>query len=148
MSTSRIGGDFNLDALEAFRSAYAAQVMTPEDLDTDERTGLPGSEISNTSPWIAHTGMWKANNGVNRDFVPNQPFNPEDYFTQENEEFDISELTEEELDAYLDSLSPEELSALQAQLGEYNDSEKVEDFGYDEDEEIDALIAELLEEEG
>ena len=141
MSTSRLGGDFDFDALETFRSAYASQVMTPEDLDTDGRTGLPGNEISNTSPWVAHTGLWKANNGMNRDFVPNQPFNPGDYFTQD-EEIDVDELTEEDIDAYLDTLTPEELLALQEEL-EVGDLEVDEEETGMSDEEIDALLAEI-----
>jgi hypothetical protein len=141
MSTSRLGGDFDFDALEAFRSAYASQIMTPEDLDMDTRTGLPGNEISNTSPWVAHTGLWKANNGMNRDFVPNQPFNPGDYFTQD-EEIDIANLSEEDLDAYLDSLTPEELLALQEEFGTADFEADEEEAGMS-DEEIDALLAEI-----
>jgi hypothetical protein len=133
--TNRIGGDFNADAVEAFRSAYAAQYMTPEDLDTDDRTGLPTGEVSNTSPWIQHTGLWKANNGMSRDFKPNQPFNPEDYITQEESVFSLEDLSEEELDQYLNSLSSEDLIALNESLN--GESAEMTD------DEIDNLIAEL-----
>jgi hypothetical protein len=140
MATSRPGGDFDFDALEAFRDAYAAQMRTPEDLDNDPRIGLPGNEISNTSPWIAHTGLWKANDGLSRDFKPNQPFDPNQYFTQEPEAVDLSDLTEEELDAYLDTLTEEEILALSAEL-------ELEFFDEEEDgmseEEIENLISEL-----
>jgi len=137
--TNRIGGDYSAEALEAFRSAYAAQMQTPEDLDTAPN-GLPGNEISNTSPWIAHTGLWKANDGLSRDFVPNQPFNPDAYLTQEDESEAEEELTEEEFDNYLDSLSLDELQSLAGELG-------VEVEGSDDDsmseEEVENLIAEL-----
>ena len=138
--TNRIGGDYSADALEAFRSAYAAQMQTPEDLDTAPN-GLPGNEISNTSPWIAHTGLWKANDGLSRDFVPNQPFNPDAYLTQEDESEAEEELTEEEFDNYLDSLSLDELQSLAGELGI-----EMEDTATDDtmsEEEVENLIAEL-----
>jgi hypothetical protein len=110
--SNRIGGDFDVDAVEAFRAAYAAQLLTPEDLDLDERTGLPTGEISNTSPWLAHTGLWKANDGQSRDFVPNQPFNPEDYYTIDSFDEEDEETEEEELD----TLSDEEIDVLIAEI--------------------------------
>jgi len=110
--TNKIGGDFNVDAVEAFRAAYAAQLLTPEDLDLDERTGLPTGEISNTSPWLAHTGLWKANDGQSRNFVPNQPFNPEDHYTTDSFDEEDEETEEEELDA----LSDEEIDVLIAEI--------------------------------
>ena len=138
--SNRIGGDYSAEALEAFRSAYAAQMQTPEDLDVAPN-GLPGNEISNTSPWIAHTGLWKANDGLSRDFVPNQPFNPDAYLTQEDESEEEDELTEEEFDNYLDSLSLDELQSLAGELGI-----EVEDTSSDDtmsEEEVENLIAEL-----
>jgi len=120
--TNKIGGDFNVDAVEAFRAAYAAQLLTPEDLDLDERTGLPTGEISNTSPWLAHTGLWKANDGQSRDFVPNQPFNPEDYYTTDSFDEEDEETEEEELDA----LSDEEIDVLIAEILS-SDSDEDED---------------------
>jgi hypothetical protein len=134
--SNRIGGDYSAEALEAFRSAYAAQMQTPEDLDTAPN-GLPGNEISNTSPWIQHTGLWKANDGLSRDFVPNQPFNPDAYLTQEDEsDTGEDDLTEEEFDNYLDSLSLDELQSLVGDLGI-----EVEDTM--SEEEVENLIAEL-----
>ena len=138
--TNRIGGDYNAEALEAFRSAYAAQMQTPEDLDVAPN-GLPGNEISNTSPWIAHTGLWKANDGLSRDFVPNQPFNPDAYLTQEDESEAEEELTEEEFDDYLDSLSLDELQSLAGELGIETDTTETDDTM--SEEEVENLIAEL-----
>ena len=109
MSTSRLGGDFDYDALNAFRVAYADQMQIPEDHDIDARTGLPTENISNTSPWIQHTGLWKANDGLSRDFQPNQPFDPQEYYTveEDEEEYD-DELSEEEIDALVEELLSEE----------------------------------------
>lgn len=128
-----------MDALEAFRAAYGQQLATPEDHDIDQRMGLPTENISLTSPWIHHTGLWKAPSGKGPEDDLKAPFDPNQYFTREPESVDLSSMTEEELDEYLDSLSEEELSALSAELEEnYLD----EDEGMSE-EEIENLIAEL-----
>jgi hypothetical protein len=142
MATSRLGGDFDFDALEAFRDAYAAQMRTPEDLDTDSRTGLPSNEISNTAPWIHTTGLWKYPSGKGPESDLKAPFDPNQYFTREPETVDLADLTEEELDAYLDTLSEEEILALSAEL----EAEFMDDDGEDEgmsEEEIENLISEL-----
>jgi hypothetical protein len=108
--TNRIGGDFDMDAVEAFRDAYASRLMTPEDQDIDAHTGLPTSEISNTSPWIEHTGLWKYPSGKGPDEDLKQPFAPEQYY-EEDEEFDDEEdtLTEEEIDALIDEILAEDI---------------------------------------
>ncbi len=145
MSTNRIGGDYSAEALEAFRSAYAAQMQTPEDLDTAPN-GLPGNEVSNTSPWIAHTGLWKYPSGKGPDDDLQKPFMPEAYITQQDESEEEEEITEEEFDAYLDSLSLEELQSLATELGvedESDDSETVMS-----DEEVENLINELNNDQG
>ena len=134
--TNRIGGDYSAEALEAFRSAYAAQMQTPEDLDIAPN-GMPGNEVSNTSPWLQHPGLWTANDGLSRDFVPNQPFNPDSYLTQEDESEE--ELTEEDFDNYLDTLSLDELQSLAEELG----IEPEEPSDTMSEEEVDNLIAEL-----
>ena len=138
IGSSRIGGDYNAEALEAFRSAYAAQMQTPEDLDIAPN-GMPGNEVSNTSPWLTHTGLWKANDGLSRDFVPNQPFNPDAYLTQEDESDEEDELTEEDFDNYLNTLSLDELQSLAEDLG----IEPEEPSDTMSEEEVDNLIAEL-----
>jgi hypothetical protein len=146
MSTNRIGGDYNADALEAFRAAYANQMQTPEDLDI-AANGLPGNEVSNTSPWLAHTGLWKANDGVSRDFKPNQPFNPDEFLSQtDGDDSKDEELGDEDFDAYLNSLSLDELQLLAEELGAGDDaSDEDEEMS---DEELDNLVAELMGEEG
>jgi hypothetical protein len=140
--TNRIGGDWSADALEAFRAAYAQQMTTPEDQDIDKRMNLPGKEISNTAPWIETTGLWRYPSGKGPESDLKAPFDPNQYFTREPETVDLADLTEEELDAYLDTLSEEEILALSAEL----ESEFTDDEGEDEgmsEEEIENLIAEL-----
>lgn len=142
--SNRIGGDYSAEALEAFRAAYAVQMQTPEDLDTAPN-GLPGNEISNTSPWIETTGLWRYPSGKGPDGDLRQPFQPEDYISEDE---DDEELTDEELDEYLDSLSDEELSALAQELAVYDDEDNEIDASDDDesitDDEIDALIEEIL----
>jgi hypothetical protein len=134
--TSRIGGDYNAEALEAFRAAYASQMQTPEDLDTAPN-GMPGNEVSNTSPWIAHTGLWKYPSGKGPDGDLQKPFTPDAYISQEADSEEEEELTEEEFDSYLDSLSLEELQSLATELGVEEEETTMSD------EEVDNLIAEL-----
>ena len=145
MSTNRIGGDYSADALEAFRAAYAAQMQTPEDLETDSRTGLPTGEISNTAPWIHTTGLWKYPSGKGPEDDLKAPFDPNSYFTRpeddEDDVVDLSMLSDEELDSYLDSLSEDELIALNDQLSSAEDDDGSEEEM--SDEEIENLIAEL-----
>jgi hypothetical protein len=144
MSTNRIGGDYNLEALEAFRSAYADQLQTPEDLDTDARTGLPTGEISNTSPWLATTGLWRYPSGKGPESDLRAPFNPNEFITQTDDEINLDEMTEAELDAYLDTLSEDELTALSAQF----EDDELDMSSEMSDEEIDNLIEELMEDGG
>jgi hypothetical protein len=143
--TSRIGGDYAAEALEAFRSAYAAQMQTPEDLDI-AANGLPGNEISNTSPWIQHTGLWTYPSGKGPDGDLQKPFTPDSYISRGNEEEVEDEISEEDFDNYLDSLSLEELQSLAGELGI-----EVEDTAADEfmsEEEIENLISEINNEKG
>ena len=150
MSSNRVGGDFNSDAVEAFRAAYAAQLMTPQEQDVDKLTGLPTDTISNTSPWIESTGLWKYPSGKGPEEDLRAPFNPDAYYTQEEseedgeyEEVDVSDLSREEFDAFLETLDEEQLEALSEHLGEQLEAD---DSDTDElsDEEIDTLINELL----
>lgn len=149
--SNRVGGDFNSDAVEVFRAAYAAQLMTPQEQDVDTLTGLPTDTISNTSPWIESTGLWKYPSGKGPEEDLRAPFNPEAYYTPEEEEeeegeleeIDINDLSQEEFDALLETLDVDELEALSEHLGEQLESEEQEDEGLT-DEEIDTLLNELL----
>jgi hypothetical protein len=125
--SNNINGDFDVDSIEAFRAAYASRALSPEDQEVDERTGLPTDVVLNTSPWIQHTGLWKANDGSDKNFVPNQILVP----GQEEE------LSEEELDGILDDVMKE-------MFGDDVSSEGEED-DIMEDEEILNLLQELSE---
>jgi molecular chaperone DnaK (HSP70) len=131
--SNRINGDFNAETIEAFRSAYAAQILEPEDQEVDERTGLPTNLVLNTSPWIQHTGLWKANDGTDKNFVPNQTLVPGT--TQVEEEED---LTEEDIEELLDEVLNElEIEELLAELEELEDEPEdiLSDYDTEEDEE-------------
>lgn len=110
-----------MDAVEAFRAAYAAQLMTPEDQDMDTRTGLPTGEISNTSPWLAYTGLWKYPSGKGPDDDLKQPFKPETYYDGEEVSED-EELSEEEIDTLIDEIL-DELSTEETDGLDYEDDE-------------------------
>jgi hypothetical protein len=146
--SNRINGDFDSDSIEAFRAAYAAQILEPEDQETDQYTGLPTNLVLNTSPWLQHTGLWKANDGTNKDFQPNQVLVHGLENSEEEGEYDeLDDLSEEELEQLIDQLLAEE--------GEDDDEEEdlpyyEEDGDEDElsDEEVERLIEELLREDG
>ena len=118
--TNRIGGDYSHEALEAFRSAYAQQLSTPEDQDIDARTGLPTAHISNTSPWIDHVGIWKYPSGKGPDDDLKQPFVPEQYY-EEDEEADEN-LSDDEIDTLIDEIL-EEIRAEDDDGSDYEDDE-------------------------
>ena len=171
--TNRINGDFEQDAIEAFRAAYAAQLSNPEDHEIDPINGLPTNVVHNTSPWIEHTGLWKANDGMSRDFKPNQPFNPDDYFPANSEsegddgnddevaedtDTDAVYLTDEEFERLSEEIwgpgdgdsdggaeSDSDDNETQYEEDPYEESENEEGEELNEDE-IDTLIDEILSE--
>lgn len=104
--TNRIGGDFDLDALEAFRSAYAQQMQSPDENETDAISGLPTNVVPNTSPWIAHTGIWKYPSGRGPDQDLKTPFNPNHYLSDEvlDGDGEMESLAEEEVDNLLNEI--------------------------------------------
>ena len=99
--SNRIGGDFDYEAIEAFRAAYAQQLFSPDDETLANNSGLPTDTIANTSPWIETTGLWKYPSGKGPESDLKAPFNPEAYYTgeeedeEEGEEFDkiVDEIT-------------------------------------------------------
>jgi type I restriction-modification system DNA methylase subunit len=142
--SNRINGDFDSDSIEAFRAAYAAQILEPEDQETDQYTGLPTNLILNTSPWLQHTGLWKANDGTNKDFQPNQVLVPGLGELAEESEYDeLDDLSEEELEELVEQLLADEGDD---DLSYYEENEN-EDEDELSDEEIERLIEELLSEE-
>lgn len=120
--TNRIGGDFGADAIEAFRAAYAQQMRTPENDDVDAYTGLPTDTVSNTSPWLEHTGLWKYPSGKGPDDDLRQPFFPDDYLPAvedevEDEDEDLAGFISDEGDND-EEMTEEEIENLLAELRE------------------------------
>lgn len=106
--SNRIGGDFDAETIEAFRAAYAAQLSAPEEQDIDEYTGLPTNTVSNTSPWIEHTGLWKYPSGRGPDQDLQRPFDPEAYLSQEpdqDEENPEEGLSDEEIENLISEIT-------------------------------------------
>lgn len=137
---NKISGDFGVEALEAFRAAYAQREVKPEDLEVDHYTGLPTGEITNISPWIQHTGLWRANPGTEKMFVPNQVLETEEDFEDELSEEDFDRMVEE----VISDLEEEEAFANEIYNSDDDDSEEEDDI---EDEELEALIDSLLAED-
>jgi hypothetical protein len=105
--SNRISGDFNLDAVEAFIAAYAAQMSTPDEDGIANNSGLPTNIVTNTSPWIEHTGLWKYPSGKGPDQDLKTPFNPSEYLSDEivdGEGDSESLMSEEDLDGMVDDL--------------------------------------------
>ncbi len=98
--SNRIGGDFNADAIEAFRAAYAQQLASPDQEEIANNSGLPTNVVTNTSPWIEHTGLWKYPSGKGPDGDLKTPFNPNAYLSDEVVDGDgeIDEMTDEEVE--------------------------------------------------
>lgn len=105
--TNRVGGDFNQDAIEAFRNAYAQQMATPDEDNIANNSGLPTNTIPNTSPWIEHTGLWKAHDGRSLTYEQKAPFNPNDYLSDEVVDGDgeIDEMTDEEVEHLVNEIT-------------------------------------------
>jgi hypothetical protein len=122
---NQISGDFDSETLEEFRAMYAQREVAPEDLEVDNYTGLPTNVITNVSPWIEHTGLWRANPGTERDFVPNQvlPGSLEQNF-EDIRDFDNP--SKEELDALTEKV-----------ISEIEEEEAFADLIYNSDDEDD-----------
>ena len=108
--TSRIGGDFNQDAIEAFRAAYAQQFASPDQDEIANNSGLPTNVVTNTSPWISHTGLWRYPSGKGPDQDLKTPFNPNDYLSDEviDGDGEIEEMSDEEVESLIDEISGSE----------------------------------------
>jgi hypothetical protein len=108
---------FSPEALEALQEAYANQLTTPDEMDIDQLTGMPTNQVSNTSPWHGTVDLWKYPDGKNK--LDTSPI----MYRGGEEDGDDEEI--------------------------YDDSDYEVDGGEDDDtltdEEVDALIQELLE---
>jgi hypothetical protein len=100
--TNRIGGDFNQDAVEAFRAAYAQILNAPEDDSVANDSGLPTDTVANTSPWHDHMPLWKYPSGKGPEDDLRAPFNPDDYVNEVDE--DDEQLSEGEIETLLNEL--------------------------------------------
>jgi len=98
--TNRISGDFNYEAIEAFRAAYAQQMATPDEEQIANNSGLPTNIIANTSPWLETTGLWKYPSGKGPDDDLKTPFNPDSYYSSE-----IVDEDEDEFDEIIDEIA-------------------------------------------
>jgi hypothetical protein len=105
--TNRIGGDFNAETIEAFRAAYAQQLATPDEDTIANNSGLPTNVVTNTSPWIEHTGLWKYPSGKGPDDDLKTPFNPNVYLSDEVVDGDgeIEEMTDEEVEHLVNEIT-------------------------------------------
>lgn len=105
--TNRIGGDFNQEAIEAFRAAYAQQLASPEQDEIANNSGLPTNVVTNTSPWIEHTGLWKYPSGKGPDQDLKTPFNPNQYLSDEVMDGDgeMESLSEEEVENLINEIT-------------------------------------------
>jgi len=108
--TNRIGGDFDAETIEAFRAAYAQQLATPDEDSIANNSGLPTNVVTNTSPWIEHTGLWKYPSGKGPEDDLKTPFNPDAYLSDEvlDGDGEIDEMTDEEIEHLVNEITGEE----------------------------------------
>lgn len=107
--TNRIGGDFGAEAMEAFRAAYAQQLASPDEDSIANNSGLPTNVVTNTSPWIEHTGLWRYPSGKGPEEDLKQPFNPNDYLSDEVTDGDgeIEGMSDEEVEYLVNEITGE-----------------------------------------
>jgi hypothetical protein len=105
--SNRIGGDFDRETIEAFRAAYAQQLASPDEDTIANNSGLPTNVVPNTSPWIAHTGLWKAHDGRSLDYQKATPFNPNDYLSGEvlDGDDEIDSMSDEEVENLINEIA-------------------------------------------
>ena len=105
--SNRIGGDFNQEAVEAFRAAYAQQLASPDADEIANNSGLPTNVVTNTSPWIEHTGLWKYPSGKGPDQDLKTPFNPNSYLSDEMADGDeeIESMSDEEVEHLINEIA-------------------------------------------
>jgi len=63
--------------------------------------------VTNTSPWISHTGLWRYPSGKGPEDDLKAPFNPNDYLSDEVVDGDgeIEEMGEEEIENLVNELT-------------------------------------------
>ena len=107
---NRIGGDWDADALEAFRAAYAQKLESPDADAVANNSGLPTNTVANTSPWYDHVGIWKYPSGKGPEDDLKAPFNPNDYLSDEvlDGDGEIEEMSDEEIEHLVSEITGEE----------------------------------------
>jgi len=105
--SGRVGGDFDFEVMEAFRNAYAQQLASPDQDEIANNSGLPTNTVSNTSPWLETTGLWKYPSGKGPEEDLKAPFNPSNYYSNEVVDGDeeIDQFDDEEVDTIVNELS-------------------------------------------
>lgn len=115
--TSRPGGDFDFDVMEAFRDAYAQQLASPNQDDIANNSGLPTDTVANTSPWYSSVGLWKYPSGKGPDDDLKEAFHPEEYLPEDeySDDDDVYEddddstlMTDDEIDSLIQELLDDE----------------------------------------
>jgi hypothetical protein len=124
--TNRIGGDFDAEVIEAFRAAYAQEMKTPNDNEVDQISGLPTNVVTNTSPWIEHTGLWKYPSGKGPDQDLKTAFDPNAYLSGEVVDGDeeVDSMSDEEVEHLINEISGEEEEEYDEEEGVKEDSEE------------------------
>lgn len=124
-----MNGFFSPEAMEALQQAYEMQ-LTPEEQDIDQVTGLPSNTVSNTSPWHGTVEMWKYPDGVNKVehgdilYTGGDEDVEEDYdYDDEDEDEDLEYDTEYEEDVTESEMTEEEVDALIQELLESDDED-------------------------
>lgn len=105
--TNRIGGDFNQETMDAFRAAYAQQLASPDSDEIANNSGLPTNVVTNTSPWIEHTGLWKYPSGKGPDQDLKTAFNPNIYLSDEVVDGDeeIEQMSDDEVESLIQEIT-------------------------------------------
>jgi hypothetical protein len=112
---------FSTEALEALQQAYELQ-LTPDEMDIDAHTGLPTDTVSNTSPWHGSVDLWKYPDGKNKlETFPIMYSGVEDEEEEYEEESDEDIVSED--DEEDEMLSDEEVDALIEELLNSNDED-------------------------
>lgn len=119
--TTRPGGDFNYDVMEAFRNAYAQQLNSPNDDSIANNSGMPTNTVANTSPWHSHTGLWRYPSGRGPEDDLKIAFNPDEYISEDEYEEEDEDLTDDDESP---RMTDEEIESLIEEL--LNDSEEEE----------------------
>ena len=109
---------FSPEALEALQAAYANQLTTPDEMDIDQVTGMPTNQVSNTSPWHGSVDLWKYPDGKNK--LETSPImyhgGDEDEVDEDDTIYDEGDFEVGDDDEDDDTLSEEEVDALIEEL--------------------------------